>query len=91
MSVTKYVYQKQVQLNLNGSNTFGTKNMLKTGIVRANEINHSARSGGIIGICFSHFFNMKVCCVFCTSINIINTIPLNCSKYNNDGSYENLS
>ena len=26
-------------------------------------VNHSARSGSIIGI-FSIFFNMKVCCVF---------------------------
>ena len=27
-------------------------------------VNHSARSGGIIGIFFSIVFNMKVCCVF---------------------------
>ena len=27
-------------------------------------VNHSARSVGIIGIFFSIFFNMKVCCVF---------------------------
>ena len=27
-------------------------------------VNHSTRSGGIIGIFFSIFFNMKVCCVF---------------------------
>ena len=26
--------------------------------------NHSARSGGIIGIFFSIYFSMKVCCVF---------------------------
>ena len=27
-------------------------------------VNHSAKSGGIIWIFFSIFFNMKVCCVF---------------------------
>ena len=27
-------------------------------------VNHSARSGGIIRIFFSIFFNTKVCCVF---------------------------
>ena len=27
-------------------------------------VNHSARSGGIIGIFFFIFFSMKVCCVF---------------------------
>ena len=27
-------------------------------------VNHSARSGDIIGISFSIFFNVKVCCVF---------------------------
>ena len=37
--------------------------MFETGVVRANEVNHSARSSGIIGY-FSMFFNMKVGCVF---------------------------
>ena len=27
-------------------------------------VNHSARSGGIIGIVFSIFFNMKLCFMF---------------------------
>ena len=27
-------------------------------------VNHSARSGGLIGILFLIFFSMKVCCVF---------------------------
>ena len=60
-------------------------------------VNHSARSGGIIGICFSIFFSMKVCCMFslesphrgdsneCTQHTIINTkkkIILNFPKYN---------
>ena len=27
-------------------------------------INHGARSGGIIGLLFSMFLNVKVCCVF---------------------------
>ena len=27
-------------------------------------VNHRARSGGVIGIAFQIFFNMKVCCVF---------------------------
>ena len=61
--------------------------MFEIGVVRANEINHSARSGGIIGIFFSNFLNMKVCCVFSlesphskeytqyTSINIIKNHP----------------
>ena len=40
------------------------ENMFETGVVRANEANHSTRSGGIIGIFFSIFFNRKVCCVF---------------------------
>ena len=38
--------------------------MFETGVVRANEVNHSARSGGIIRVFLSIFFNMKVCCVF---------------------------
>ena len=37
--------------------------MFETGEVRANAVDHTARSGGIIGIFFD-FFNMKVCCVF---------------------------
>ena len=40
------------------------ENMFETGVVRANEVNHSPRSGGNIGIFFSSFFNMKVCCVY---------------------------
>ena len=39
------------------------ENIFGTGIVRANDVNHSTRSGGMIVI-FSVFFNMKVCCVF---------------------------
>ena len=31
--------------------------MFETGVVRANEVNHSARSGGIIGIYF--LFSLK--------------------------------
>ena len=39
--------------------------MFKTGVVLANEcFNQSAKSGGIIGIFISSFFNLKVCCVF---------------------------
>ena len=34
--------------------------MIETGVVRSYGVNHSARSGGIIGIFFSIFFNMKV-------------------------------
>ena len=80
--------------------------MFDTGVVRANEVNHSARSGGIIGIFLSIFFNMKVCCMISlesphrgdsheytshTSINIIKKITLNYSKYNNASSYWNVS
>ena len=39
---------------------WNSENIYETGVVRV----HSARSGGIIGIFFSIFFNMKVCCVF---------------------------
>ena len=38
--------------------------MFKTGVVLANEVNQSAKSGGIIGISSRFFFNMKVFCVF---------------------------
>ena len=38
--------------------------MFETGAVRANEVNHTAMSGDIIGIFFSIFFNMKVFGVF---------------------------
>ena len=38
--------------------------MFETGVVRAKSVEHIARSGGIIGIHFSIFFNMKVYCVF---------------------------
>ena len=38
--------------------------MFETGVVRDNECNYSARSGGIIEIFFSNFFHMKVYCVF---------------------------
>ena len=80
--------------------------MFETGVVRANEINHSARSGGIIGIIFKIFFNMKVCCVFSlesphrgdsndytqhTNINMIKKLTLNYSKYSNVFSYWNVS
>ena len=65
-------------------------------------VNHSARSGGIIGILFWIFFNMKVCCVFSLEsphrgdsneytqhiiINIKQKITLNYPKYNNVCSY----
>ena len=38
--------------------------MFETSVVRAYEVNHSASSGGIIGIIFFDFFNMKVCYLF---------------------------
>ena len=38
--------------------------MFETGVVQGNEVNHSSRSAGIIGIFFSVFFTMKVYCVF---------------------------
>ena len=37
--------------------------MFETGVVRANECDHSARSGGRNRDIISIFFNMKVCCV----------------------------
>ena len=38
--------------------------MFKTGVVKLMSVAHGARSGSIIGIFFSIFFNMKVCCLF---------------------------
>ena len=38
--------------------------MFKTGVVRANGVNHSASSGGIIGNISLSFSNLKVCWVF---------------------------
>ena len=61
-------------------------------------VDYSARSGGIIGIIFFIFFNMKVCCVFSLEsphrgdsneyaqyaiINVKKKITLNYPKYNN--------
>ena len=37
--------------------------MFETGVVQANGVDHSARSGCVIWILFSIFFNMKVCCI----------------------------
>ena len=70
------------------------ENMFETDVVRrANEVNHSARSGGIIGIFFSIFFNMKDSNEYTqhTNINIIKKITLNHSKYNYVCSYGNFS
>ena len=68
-------------------------------------VNHSARSGGIIGIFVSIFCNMKVCCVFSlesphggdsneytqhTIIILKKKITLNHPKYNNVCSYVNF-
>ena len=65
-------------------------------------VKHSARSDVIIGVLFSIFVDMKVCCVFSlesphrgdsneytqhTIINLIKKITLNYSKYNNVCSY----
>ena len=70
------------------------------------KVDYSARSGGIIGIFFSIFFNMKACRMFslelphqCDSnehtqhaiINIKKKITLNYPKYNNVCSYGNFS
>ena len=78
------------------------ENMFETGVVRAYEVNHSARSGGIIGTFRSIFFNMNVLCVFSlesphrgdsngytqhTSINIIKKISLYNFEYFNVCSY----
>ena len=52
-----------VQLNCNGSNTFGTMKICsKQRWFELMIVNHSTRLGGIIGI-FSIFLNMKVCYV----------------------------
>ena len=36
----------------------------RQGLFELASVNHSARSGGIIGIIFPIFFNAKICCVF---------------------------
>ena len=65
-------------------------------------VNHGARSGSMIGIFYSIFFNMKVCCVFSlesphrgdfneyiqhTIINMKKKMTLNYLKYDNVCSY----
>ena len=80
--------------------------MFETGVVPNNEVNHSARSGGIIGIFFFIFFKMKVCSAFSlelphrgdsneytqlTDISIIKNVTLNYSNYNNVCSFGNFS
>ena len=39
------------------------ENTFETTVVRVS-VNHSARSGGIVGLLFSIFYNVKVQCVF---------------------------
>ena len=56
--------QKKVQLNFNGSNTFGTMKIIsRQGQFELIGVYKSARSGGIIKLPLI-FYNMKVCCVF---------------------------
>ena len=53
-----------LQQNFNSSNIFGTMKMCsRQGQFELMSIDHSTRSGGIIGISFRFFFNMTVCCV----------------------------
>ena len=78
------------------------ENLFEKRVVRANEVNHSPRSGGIIGIYFQIFLNTKVCFVFSlesphggdskeytqhTIITIKKKITLNYPKNNNVCSY----
>ena len=42
---------------------WSNENTFEAGVVRVS-VNHSARSGGIIGLFFSIFYNVKVHCVF---------------------------
>ena len=54
-----------VQLNFNGSNTFGTMIICtRRGLFEPVCGNHSARAGGIIGTSFRFSLNIKVCHVF---------------------------
>ena len=49
-----------MQLNFNGSNSFGTmKIRSRQGQFELMSVNHSARSGGILGIFFPIFFKIK--------------------------------
>ena len=60
-----YVLIHLIQTNFNGSNTFGTKKIcLKQGKIELMRVIHSARTGDIVGIIFSSFSDMYVCCVF---------------------------
>ena len=55
----------QLQLNFNGSNTFGTMKMCsRQGWFEPLRVYYRTKSGGITGICFPIFFNMKVYYVF---------------------------
>ena len=54
-----------IQSNFSGSNTFGTmKISSRQGYFEPMRVEYSVRQGGLIGISFFIFFNMKVCCVF---------------------------
>ena len=53
-----------IQLNFNGSNTFGTMNIgSRQGYFEPMMVDNSTRSGGIIRMSLI-FYSMKVCCVF---------------------------
>ena len=61
---TTDLFCRNSKYRFNGSNTFWTiKISFETVVVRANEVDESARSGGIIRISLVSN-KMKVCCVF---------------------------
>ena len=56
---------KSIPSNFNGSNIFATTKICsRQEKFKLMDVYHSTNSEGIIGIFFSIFFNMKVCCVF---------------------------
>ena len=55
----------RIQSNFKGSNTVGTMKICsRQGQFELMSVNHSARTRDIIGLVFSSFPYMKVCCVF---------------------------
>ena len=69
----------QIQSNFNGSNTFGTlKICLRQGQFELMSVNHSARSGGNIGISFLYSLKVGSCCFECIIVLLVYFI--NCRK-----------
>ena len=60
----KYVEIRTVEFQWLEHRSFGTMKICSRQGFELMSVNHIARSGGIIGLFFSIFFYVKVCCVF---------------------------